>query len=340
MQIDGYLDSSGAPVKASRKLLPAFTLALAATGLCAGPAWGQAWPQKQIRVIIGFAAGGTPDFAIRIVAPKLTESLGQPVIIENRPGAGASTAMEAAARAPADGYTLAVGTLGSMLFAKALFPKAAFDPVTSFDPISFIAKTNFIAAAQSSLPIKNLRDLIALAKSQPGKLSYGSSTPGSPPHILAEMFKAQAGVDILSVTFKGSADAATAFLGGTVQMIFDAYPTIGPLVSSGKAIPLVVTGSTRKKELPDVPTAVEAGMPDYAVESWIGIVSVAGTPEPILRRLNAEVVKIMATKEAQDGMVKIGLEPASNSIEQFRAVVKSDWPKWNAAIKAAGVTSQ
>ncbi len=326
--------------RASRKLSVGLSLGMALSPLAAGEAWGQAWPQKQIRVIIGFAAGGTPDFAIRIVAPKLTESLGQPVIVENRPGAGASTAMEVAARAPADGYTLAVGTLGSLLFAKALFPKAAFDPVTSFDPISFIAKTNFIAAAQSSLPIKNLKDLIALAKAQPGKLSYGSSTPGSPPHILAEMFKALAGVNILSVTYKGSADAGTAFLSGTVDMIFDAYPTIGPLVTSGKGIALVVTGSTRKKELPDVPTAVEAGMPDYAVESWIGLVSVAGTPEPVLRRLNAEVVKIMATKEAQDGMVKIGLEPASNSIEQFRAVVKSDWPKWSAAIKAAGVTSQ
>ncbi|MFM9966831.1 MAG: Bug family tripartite tricarboxylate transporter substrate binding protein [Burkholderiales bacterium] len=322
-----------------RYVLP-YMFGLASSILAANQAVAQTWPQKNIRVIIGFAAGGTPDFAIRIVAPKLGENLGQPVIVENRPGAGASTAMEVAARAPADGYTLAVGTLGSLLFAKALFPKAAFDPITSFDPVSLFAKTNFVAVAQSSLPIKNLRDLIAYAKANPGKLSYGSSTPGSPPHIIAEMFKSQAGVDILSVTYKGSADAGAAFLGGTVQMIFDAYPTIGPLVSAGKAIPLLVTGSTRKKELPNVPTAAEAGMPDYTIESWIGLVSVAGTPEPVLRRLNSEVVRIMSTKDAQDGMEKIGLEPASNSIEQFRALVKSDWPKWNAAIKAAGVTSQ
>ena len=125
-----------------------------------------------------------------------------------------------------------------------------------------------------------------------------------------------------------------------MQTIFDAYPSIGPLVTAGKATPVLVTGSTRKKELPNVPTAAEAGMPDYTIESWIGLVSVAGTPEPVLRRLNGEVVRIMATKEAQDGMEKIGLEPASNSVEQFRAVIKADWPKWNAAIKAAKVTSQ
>jgi tripartite-type tricarboxylate transporter receptor subunit TctC len=311
----------------------------ATCALLAGTGWAQAWPQKNIRVIIGFAAGGTPDFAIRIVAPKLAEALGQPVIVENRPGAGASTAMEVAARSPADGYTLAVGTLGSLLFSKALFPKAQFDPITSFDPISFFAKTTFIGAVTTTLPIKSVKEFIAYAKANPGKLSYGSSTPGSPPHIVAEMFKSIAGVDLLGVTFKGSADAGAAFMAGTVQVIFDAYPTIGPLVTSGKAVPLVVTGSNRNKDVPNVPTASEAGIPEFTVESWIGLVGVAGTPEPILRRLNTEVVKIMATKQAQDGMEKIGLEPASNTIEQFRAVIKADWPKWSAAIRAAGVTS-
>ena len=334
--MQGLIESSGR----QRSLRGRACLGLMLLPLFAGQAFAQAWPQKPIRVMIGFAAGGTPDFAIRILAPKMGESLGQPVIVENRPGAGASTAMEVAARAPADGHTLAVGTLGSLLFSKALFPNAQFDPITSFDPISVFAKTTFISVVQSNLGIRNLKELIAYAKANPGKLSYGSSTPGSPPHIIAEMFKAQAGVDILSVTFKGSADASAAFMGGTVQMVFDAYPSIGPLVTAGKATPLVVTGSTRKKELPNVPTAAEAGMPEYTIESWIGLVGVAGTPEPILRRLNAEVVRIMATKEAQDGMEKIGLEPASNSIEQFRAVVKSDWPKWSAAIKAAGVKSQ
>ena len=218
MTFQGLMNSNAnaAGSKASRSLALSLTLALTLSSLV-GEARSQAWPQKPIRVIIGFAAGGTPDIGLRILAPKMSESLGQPVIVENRPGAGASTAMEVAAKAPADGYTLALGTLGSLVMSKALFPNAAFDPITSFDPISLFAKTSFIVVSHPSVPARNLKEFLALAKSQPGKLNYGSSTPGSPPHILSEMFKAQAGVDIVGITFKGSADAASAFMGGTVQ---------------------------------------------------------------------------------------------------------------------------
>ena len=323
-----------------RLLATPLALGMALASLSVGQVHAQAWPQKPIRVIIGFAAAGTPDIAIRVLAPKLSESLGQPVIVENRPGAGASTAMEVAARAPADGYTLAVGTLGSLLLSKALFPKAAFDPITSFDPISTFAKVSFVVVSHSSLPARNLKEFLALAKAQPGKLNYGSSTPGSPPHILAEMFKSQAGVDIVSVTFKGSADAASAFLAGTVQMMVDALPTIGPLVSANKAIPLLVTSSARRKELPEVPTAIEAGMPDYQVDSWLGLVAPAGTSDAVLRRLNNEVGRAMATREVADGIIKIGLDPTSSTIEQFRAIVKTDWPKFQAVVKASGADSK
>ena len=323
-----------------RLLAAPLALGMAIASLTAGHAHAQAWPQKPIRVIIGFAAAGTPDIAIRVLAPKLSESLGQPVFVENRPGAGASTAMEVAAKAPADGYTLAVGTLGSLLLSKALFPKAEFDPITSFDPISTFAKVSFVVVSHSSLPARNLKEFLALAKAQPGKLTYGSSTPGSPPHILAEMFKSQAGVDIVGVTFKGSADAASAFLAGTVQMMVDALPTIGPLVSANKAIPLLVSSSERRKELPEVPTALEAGMPDYQVDSWLGLVAPAGTPDTVLRRLNNEINKAMATREVAEGMVKIGLDPTSSTIEQFRAIVKTDWPKFQAVVKASRADSK
>ena len=324
----------------ARLLRGPLALGMVLVPLAAGQVQAQAWPQKPIRVIIGFAPAGTPDIAIRVLAPKLSEGLGQPVVVENRPGAGASTAMEVAARAPADGYTLAVGTLGSLLLSKALFPNAAFDPITSFDPISVFAKVSFVVASHSSLPARNLKEFLALAKAQPGKLNYGSSTPGSPPHILAEMFKAQAGVNIVGVTFKGSADAATAFLAGNVQMMVDALPTIGPLVSANKAIPLLVTSAVRRKELPDVPTALEAGMPDYQVDSWLGLVAPAGTPDPVLRRLNNEVGKAMATREVADGITRIGLDPTSSTVEQFRAIVKTDWPKFQAVVKASGADSK
>ncbi len=341
MTFQGLMNSNAnaAGSKASRSLALSLTLALTLSSLV-GEARSQAWPQKPIRVIIGFAAGGTPDIGVRILAPKMSESLGQPVIVENRPGAGASTAMEVAAKAPADGYTLAVGTLGSLVMSKALFPNAAFDPITSFDPISLFAKTSFIVVSHPSVPARNLKEFLALAKSQPGKLNYGSSTPGSPPHILSEMFKAQAGVDIVGITFKGSADAASAFMGGTVQMMVDAMPTIGPMVASNKAIPLMVTSSVRRKDLPNVPTAVEAGMPDYTVESWIGLVAPAGTPDPVLRRLNGEVVKAMAINDVAAAIVKIGMEPTSNTMEQFRNIVKTDWPKFQAVVKASGADSK
>jgi tripartite-type tricarboxylate transporter receptor subunit TctC len=336
-EMPGLMETMGRVLR-----LRAAPLALGAVllPLVAGQASAQAWPQKPIRVIIGYAAAGTPDIAIRVLAPKMSENLGQPMVVENRPGAGASTAMEVAARAPADGYTLAVGTLGSLLLSKALFPNAAFDPITSFDPIGVFAKVSFVVASHSSLPARNLKEFLALAKAQPGKLNYGSSTPGSPPHILAEMFKAQAGVDIVGVTFKGSADAATAFLAGNVQMMVDAMPTIGPLVSANKAIPLLVTSSVRRKDLPDVPTAIEAGMPDYQVDSWLGLVAPAGTPDPVLRRLNNEIVKAMAVKQIADGIIKIGLDPTSNTIEQFRAIIKTDWPKFQAVVKASGADSK
>jgi len=324
------LHSWGGPLLMGAALVP----------FAAGEALAQAWPQKPIRVVIGFAAGGPPDVALRILVPKLSENLGQPVIVENRPGAGASTAMEFAAKAAPDGYTLAVGTLGSLLMSKALFPKAEFDPITSFDPISFYAKTSFIVATSASLPAKNLKEFIAYARANPGKVSYGSSTPGSPPHIVCEMFKSSTRTDILGVTFRGSADASTAFMGGTVQMICDAGQIILPIVSSGRGLPMVVTSAERRKDMPDVPTAAEAGIPEFTLESWIGLVAPAGTPPAILQRLNAEVVNAMATPQVSGGIAKIGMEPASNTIEQFRAVVRADWPKIQKAVKASGADSK
>jgi len=323
-----------------RLLVAPLALGVVLAPLVAGQAQAQAYPQRPVRVLIGFAPGGTPDIVMRVIAPKLGEMLGQPIIVENRAGAGGVIAMEMGALAPPDGYTLSQGTLGSMLLSKALFPKAAFDPQTSFEPIGIYSKTTFIVVSHPDLAPRNLKEFLALAKSQPGKLNYGSSTPGSPPHILNEMFKAQAGVDIVGVTFKGSADAATAFVAGHVQVMVDAYPTIGPLVSANKAIPLVVTSSERRKDMPDVPTAREAGLPDYEIASWIGLVAPAGTPTQVIRRINADIVKTMVDKEVIAGVLKIGLEPTSNTPEQFRAQIKADWPKFSAVVKASGADSK
>jgi tripartite-type tricarboxylate transporter receptor subunit TctC len=320
-----------------KALRVAFALCAA---LAAGAVFAQSWPQKPIHIWIGFAAGGTPDIGTRIIAPKLTEALGQPVVVDNRPGAGGILAMEYVSKAPPDGYTLALGTVGTLVLAKALIPTAAYDPITSFTPIGAFAKITFMVAIRTNLPATNLKEFIALAKSRPGKLNYGSSTPGSPPHILCEMFKQQAGIDVVGITYKGSAEAVTRFLAGDVQMLADAYPSLGPLIAAGKARALLVTSSTRFKKLPDVPTAAEAGLPDYTVESWLGVVGPAGTPDAAVRRMNAELVKVMAPREMAAAMDKIGLEIFTTTPEEFAALIKRDWPKWSSAVRSAGIKPQ
>jgi tripartite-type tricarboxylate transporter receptor subunit TctC len=305
-----------------------------------GQALAQAWPQKPIKVLIGFAAAGPPDIATRVIAPKLGEALGQPVVAENRPGAGGMIAMELVAKAAPDGYTLGLATVGTMLLAKALIPTAAYDPITSFVPVGTFAKTTFIVISSPSLPARNLKEFLDLARKQPGKLNYGGSTPGTPPHILAEMFKSQAGVDIFGINYKGSADAVTRFLAGDVQMMVDSYAILGPLIKSSKAIALLVTSPARSRNLPDVPTASEAGLPDFAVESWFGLVAPAGTPNAAVRRLNAELVKTAASKDIVDAIEKLGLETITSTPEEFGAMIKTDWPKWSAAVKASGAKAQ
>ena len=308
-------------------------IALMAPG--ASPA--QAWPQKPVRILIGFAPAGTPDVATRVVAPKLAEALGQAVIVENRAGAGGVIAMEAAAKAPPDGYTLGLATVGTMLLAKALIPTAGYDPITSFIPVGSFAGITFIVAVSSSLQVKTVQEFVDYAKARPGKLNYGASTPGSPPHMFAEMFKSQAGVNIVGINYKGSADAAARLIAGDVQMMVDAWPTIGPMIAPGKVTPLLVTSSVRTRKLPEVPTATEAGMPDYTAESWLGLVAPIGTDETIVRRISDELQKIMATKDMADAMDRLGVDVFSRTSEQFAAIIRRDWPKWSAAVKAAGI---
>lgn len=329
----------------SIRAIPAILARAVAAGaavaiLSGGHALAQAWPQKPVRILIGFTPAGTPDVATRIIAPKLGDALGQPVLIENRPGAGGVLAMETVAKAAPDGYTLALGTVGTMMLAKALIPTARYDPITSFVPVGTFAGITFIVVVNTSLPARTLKEFLDLARAQPGKLNYGSSTPGSPPHMFAEMFKSQTGVDIFGITYKGSAEAAARFIAGDVQMMVDAWPTIGPMISSGKAAPLLVTSASRSKKLPNVPTAVEAGLPDYAVESWLGLVAPVGTPDAVVRRLNEELLKVMAPKEAADAMDRIGLEVFTTTPEQFAALIRRDWPKWSAAVKAARIKAQ
>ena len=207
-------------------------------------------------------------------------------------------------------------------------------------PVGTFARITFIVIASSNLQVRTVKEFIDYAKARPGKLNYSASTPGSPPHMFAEMFKSQTGVDIVGINYKGSAEAATRFLAGDTQMMVDAYPTIGPMVSSGKAVPLLVTSASRSRQMPDVPTAAEAGMPDYAIESWLGFAAPAGTPDAVVRRINDELLRVMAMKEVAEAIDRIGLEVFTTTPDQLSALVKRDWPKWSAAVKAAGIKGQ
>ena len=227
-----------------------------------------------------------------------------------------------------------------MFLAKALIPTAAYDPVTSFTPIASYSKFPFILVSSTTLPVHSYKEFAALAKAQPGKLNYGASTPGSPPHILAEMFKSQSGLDIFGINYKGSADAVTRFLAGDVQMMVDAWPSIGPMLAANKARALLVTSNTRNPKIPDVPTAPEAGMPDYIVESYLGFVGPAGMAEASVNRFNREVAKVMATKEMADVMDRMSMEVFINTPTQFAELIKKDWPKWNSAVKTANIKVQ
>ncbi|MFM9971224.1 MAG: Bug family tripartite tricarboxylate transporter substrate binding protein [Burkholderiales bacterium] len=321
------------------------TLQVLALALCSifmvspTPLHAQTWPQKPIRILIGFAAAGPPDIGTRIIAPKLGELLGQPLVIENRPGAGGVIAMEATAKAAPDGYTMGLGTVGTLFLAKALLPTAPYDP-QNFVPVGIFAKTQFIVITHPNVPANTLKEFVDLAKKQPGKFNYGASTPGSPPHMLAEMFKDQAGVDIFGITYKGSADAVQRFLAGDVQMIVDGYTVLGPLITSGKARALMVSSPQRMKKLPDVPTALEVGMPNYVIETFFSFVAPPGTPAAIPRRMNADIVKVMQEKPMIEAMDKLGLDAYASTPEELGGIIKNDWPKWNNAVKAAGIKAQ
>ena len=294
------------------------------------------YPQKTIRMIVPFAAAGPPDILGRLIAQKLGEQMGQSMIVENRAGAGGTIGARFVAEAAPDGYTLMLGSIASLLISPALYAKPGYDPINSFAPISVIGETSFALVVNPKLPAHSVKELSNLAKAQPGKINYGSSTLGTPPHLMAEMFKSQAGVDIFGINYKGSADAVTALLSGDVQVLVDQYAALLPLIGSGKVRPLMVMSAKRFKGLPDVPSAPEAGLPGLAVVSWFGVLGPKGLPADVVKRLHGEMVKAIGSKELTDMLGRQGLEPLTSTPEEYAAMIRTDAPKWAAAVKASG----
>jgi len=294
------------------------------------------YPSKPIKFIVPFPPGGPTDIVGRVVAQKLSGGLGQPIIVENRPGAGGTVGTEAVSRLPGDGYTLLLGTTGTLANAPSLYPNLGYDPLKSFAPISRLTNGVFLVVVQDSVPAKNLRELIQLARSVPGQLAFGDGGNGTPPHIAGEMFKIAAGVDLLHVPYKGMGAAVTDLVAGRIQLLFEQLPALHAHIRAGKIRALAVAGSKRLPQLPEVPTTGEAGLSGYEVSGWFGLLAPTRTPRDIVMRLNGEVQRALESKEVRETFWNQGTEPVGGTPEQFAAFIGEEGAKWGRAIRMSG----
>lgn len=296
----------------------------------------QPYPSKPVKLIVPFPPGGVPDLVARVIAQGLSPGQGQPVLVDNRAGGAGTVGMEAGARSPADGYTLVLGSTGTLASAPALYPGLGYDPIKSFAPISLLTNAPYVVVVHPSVPASSLRELIDVAKSKPGQLNFGSAGSGGPPHIAGEMFKTAAGVDLVHVPYKGLPTAVTDLLTGRIEIMFNQLAPFLPHIRAGKLRALAVAAPDRVSQLRGVPTASEAGLPGYDVSIWFGLLAPSGTPGNVVAGLNAEVLKALATKEVKDSLTAQGFEPTGSTPEQFSAHIVSETEKWSGAIKASG----
>lgn len=316
-------------------------LALAAAALYAAVpslARAEGFPDKPLRLVVPFPAGGAADMMARGMAQRLGSELGQQVVVENRGGAGGVTAAELVGRAPADGYTLFFATMGTQAINPALYAKLRYDPVKDFAPVALTHTTPRVLVVGAAVPARSVKELIALAKSKPGVLTYGSAGNGSSSHLSGALFDELAGVKMVHVPYKGSAPLLTDVLAGRVDMTFDSYTVYEEQIRSGRARALAVTSRTRLSSLPDIPTLAESGLAGYDVSNWLGVMAPAGTPKGVIDRLNAALVRAMATPELRKQLTQLGIEPTSSSPEEFAQLVRSEIPKWRSIVKQSGAT--
>lgn len=297
-----------------------------------------AWPEKPVRFIIPFTPGGAADLMARSLSTKLTEGLGQPVVVDYKPGAGGIIASEAAASAAADGYTMLFGTVGTHAINLALYKKLPYDPVKQFIPVSITHSIPRVLVVHPSIPAKNVAELIAYGKANPGKLSFSSAGSGSTSHLAGELFKAMSGVDMTHVAYKGSAPAMADLLAGRIAMTFDSVTVYAGHIKSGKVRALGVTSLKPIGVLADVPPIANT-LAGFDVSNWAGVFVPAGTPRDIVDRLNAETRKAMADPESRKQLIANGIEPLSSSPEELAAIIRADIPKWAKVIKASGASA-
>jgi tripartite-type tricarboxylate transporter receptor subunit TctC len=320
------------PSRGLRNLLGAFLL-LGATSLSVA----QDYPTRPVRVIVPFAAGGPADIYARFLVQRLQEVLGQSFIVDNRPGAGSIIGTDAVAKSAADGYTLLLMS-NTHTVNESLIPNKPFQLMRDFEPVAPINFSDLVLVTRADLAANGVPDLLKLAKAKPGGMSYASSGPGTPYHMAGELFKAMAGVDILHVPYKGSSGARTDVLGGQLEMMFDAIPTMMEHIRSGKVKALGTSGKQRSAVLPDVPTIAESGVPGYEATIWLGLMAPKNTPSTVISRLNAEIGRIVAQPEVQRAWAAQGAAPMRMGVEEFTRYLHEDIAKWARIVKISGAT--
>jgi len=299
-------------------------------------AQSQPYPNKPIKIISPFATGGIADTFSRVVGQGLSESLGQPVVVENKTGGGGNIGADFVAKAPADGYTLVMGNIGSHAVNPYLMKNMPYDPLKDFEPVAYVLDAEGLLVVNPTIPVKNVNELIAYVKARPGQVSYGSGGMGTTSHLAGELFKSLAKVDMTHIPYKGNAPAITDLIGGQTQVMFATMPTVLPYVKTDKLKALAVIGSSRASSLPDVPTVAET-LPGFDVSNWIGIFAPAGTPKPIINKLNAEIIKIMQQPAVQKRLETEGAKFKPMTPEAFGAFQKNEALKWAKTIKDSGI---
>ena len=313
--------------------------ALSITVLAIGAASASAtYPAKPIRLVVPFPAGGGADFMARTLAQKLSGQLGQPVVLDHRGGAGGTIAAEAVAGAAPDGYTLLFGTMGTQAINPHLYARLRYDPLKDFAPVSLTHSTPRVLVVNLSIPARSVQTLIALARAQPGTLTFGSAGNGSSSHLAGELFKSMAGVDMTHVPYKGSGPAAADLLGGRISMVFDSIAVYGDHIRTGKVRALGVTSPQRTAALPDVPAIAEAGLAGFDVSNWLGVLAPAKTPREIIARLNSEIRTAMADPEIRKQLAAVGIEALHSTPEAFGETIRTELAKWRKVVKASGAT--
>ena len=318
-----------------RTVIAGFALAL---GMA--PAVAQTYPSKPIRILIAQAPGSATDVISRVVGNRLSEALGQPVVIEARPGAGGALGTAEAARSAPDGYTLFMANNSTHGSNPAVYAKLPYDAVNDFAPISFVASVPYVLVVEPSLPVNSVQELVALAKSRPGKMNYASAGNGSTHQFCAELLKSTAGIDMVHIPYKGSPPGVAAVLAGEVSLMFANLTDVGSQIRGGRVKALAVSTLKRSELLPSVPTMVEAGVPDFEITSWFGLLAPAGTPPAIVSRLNAEMVKVLAREDVRSTLGAQGQSVTSSSPEQFAAHIKSEIARFTRIARTAAIKAE